>query len=133
LGANDDGTPTFFAGRLDEARLATTTRSIAWVKAEYLTMTNSFVTVGAAQSAPASGGVMTNDSDADSPLVSAALVSGPSNAASFAFNADGTFSYTPVANFNGADSFTYRTSDGLANSSTVTVTLNVTPVNDAPV
>jgi hypothetical protein len=39
--------------------------------------------------------------------------------------------YTPVANHNGTDSFTYRVSDGTANA-TGTRNLTVTPVNDAP-
>ena len=54
-------------------------------------------------------------------------------------NADGSFTYTPEANFNGTDSFTYTVSDdgGTANGgddtgNTVTVTINVAAVNDAP-
>src|SRR5207248_2091537 len=35
--------------------------------------------------------------------------------------------------FNGADSFSYLASDGAADSNTATVSLTVTPVNDAPV
>ncbi|NEU06697.1 hypothetical protein GZH53_00070, partial [Flavihumibacter sp. R14] len=49
------------------------------------------------------------------------------------FNADGSFTYTPNANFNGTDSFTYKVSDGTLESNIATVTLTVTPVNDAPV
>jgi gliding motility-associated-like protein len=41
--------------------------------------------------------------------------------------------YTPKQNFNGTDSFTFRVNDGNANSNTATVTINVSPVNDAPV
>lgn len=48
-------------------------------------------------------------------------------------NADGTFAYTPAADYFGADSFTYRLSDGPLESNLATVTLTVTPVNDAPV
>jgi len=40
--------------------------------------------------------------------------------------------YTPTPNFNGIDSFTYRTSDGLLNSNLATVSITVSPVNDAP-
>lgn len=47
-------------------------------------------------------------------------------------NADGTYSYRPSTNFNGADRFTYTVSDGL-DVVTYVVTINVTPVNDAPV
>ena len=46
---------------------------------------------------------------------------------------DGSFTYTPAANYNGADSFTYTASDGTAVSNVATVTVTVTAVNDAPV
>src|SRR5207253_215586 len=45
----------------------------------------------------------------------------------------GGFTYRPAADFYGADSFTYRANDGLADSNVATVSLTVTPVNDAPV
>ncbi len=42
--------------------------------------------------------------------------------------------YTPTANFNGTDSFTFKVNDGITDSLTVaTVSINVTPVNDAPI
>jgi hypothetical protein len=41
--------------------------------------------------------------------------------------------YTPTANYNGADSFTFRVNDGTTNSNTATVSITVTAVNDAPV
>ena len=78
-------------------------------------------------------GVLSNDFDADSDPLQALLVTGPSNAASFTLNPDGSFSYTPIANFNGTDSFTYRVNDGTVNSNIATVTILVDPVNDAPV
>ncbi len=43
-----------------------------------------------------------------------------------------TCTYTPAANFTGADSFTYTISDGNGGTDTATVTVTVTPVNDAP-
>lgn len=46
-------------------------------------------------------------------------------------NADGSYSYTPNHNFNGADSFTYTVSDGQTTSS-YTITLDIAAVNDAP-
>ena len=48
-------------------------------------------------------------------------------------NADGTFTYTPAANYSGPDSFTYTVTDGDGSASTATVTLTVAPANDAPV
>lgn len=79
-------------------------------------------------------GVLANDTDANSDPLTAVLVSGqPANAQSFTFNADGSFNYTPNANFTGTDSFTYEANDGSADSNVATVTITVNPVNDAPV
>jgi hypothetical protein len=44
-----------------------------------------------------------------------------------------SLTYTPAANFNGADSFTFTVNDGMATSGAATVMITVTPVNDAPV
>ncbi|MEO3761722.1 Ig-like domain-containing protein, partial [Mycobacterium sp. B14F4] len=46
---------------------------------------------------------------------------------------DGAFTYTPNPNFNGTDEFTYIAFDGTDNFITATVTITVTPVNDAPI
>ncbi|MBL8826779.1 MAG: tandem-95 repeat protein, partial [Planctomycetaceae bacterium] len=76
-------------------------------------------------------GVMSNDSDIENNSLTAAVVTGPSHG-SLTLNVDGSFKYTPAANYNGPDSFTYRVNDGTADSNVATVTLNVTAVNDAP-
>jgi hypothetical protein len=47
--------------------------------------------------------------------------------------ANGDFTYAPRENFAGTDSFTYTVFDNQGASSTATVTLDVTPVNDAPI
>jgi Bacterial Ig domain len=44
----------------------------------------------------------------------------------------GVCTYTPDANFNGPDDFTYTISDGNGGSDTATVNVTVTPVNDPP-
>ncbi|MGH9277805.1 MAG: alpha/beta fold hydrolase, partial [Acidimicrobiales bacterium] len=41
--------------------------------------------------------------------------------------------YTPAADFNGSDQFTYRANDGTRDSNVATVTITTKPVNDAPV
>ncbi len=46
--------------------------------------------------------------------------------------AGGAFTYTPAANYNGTDSFTFTANDGTVDSNTATVTITVTAVNDAP-
>jgi uncharacterized protein len=76
-------------------------------------------------------GVLANDADADGDSLTAVLVSGPASG-ELTLNPDGSFSYTPAANFSGADSFTYQASDGAELSEPATVMLSVTAVNDAP-
>jgi VCBS repeat-containing protein len=80
----------------------------------------------------ASVGVLANDTDVDQDPMTALLVSGTSHG-SLALNPDGTFAYTPDANFNGTDSFTYKANDGKADSADAVVSITVRPVNDAPV
>ena len=81
----------------------------------------------------AAPGVLGNDTDVDAgDASSAVLVTGPAHG-TLALNADGSFTYTPAANYCGADSFTYKANDGDADSNVATVTLTVTCVNDAPV
>lgn len=41
--------------------------------------------------------------------------------------------YTPDANFNGSDSFTFKANDGALDSNIATVSITVNPVNDPPV
>ncbi len=77
-------------------------------------------------------GLLSNDTDADGDPLTADLVSDVSYGA-LVLNANGSFTYTPPANFSGAATFTYRAFDGLAYSNGVTVTIAVTPVNDSPV
>ncbi|MCX7891791.1 MAG: Ig-like domain-containing protein [Burkholderiales bacterium] len=76
-------------------------------------------------------GVLGNDTDVDGDALTALLVSGPQHG-SLTLNPDGSFTYAPAANFNGADSFTYRAADGEAQSGVAKVTIAVVPVNDAP-
>jgi VCBS repeat-containing protein len=79
----------------------------------------------------AAPGVLANDNDVDSTTLTAAVVTGP-NHGTLTLNLDGSFAYTPAANFSGSDSFTYRASDGSLSSSSATVTITVSAVNDAP-
>ena len=73
----------------------------------------------------AAPGVLANDSDPSGKPLTAALVAGPANG-TLTLNSNGSFSYTPKAGFSGADSFTYRDSDGTLQSNTATVALTVT-------
>jgi VCBS repeat-containing protein len=79
----------------------------------------------------AASGVLANDSDVDG-VLTASLVSGPSHG-TLTLNADGSFTYTPNANFDGQDSFVYRANSVDGDFADATVTINVGAVNDAPV
>ena len=80
----------------------------------------------------AAAGVLSNDTDIEADPLTASLVADVSNG-TLTLSSDGSFNYTPNANFNGSDSFTYRANDGSGDSNTATVTITVTAVNDAPV
>ena len=70
--------------------------------------------------------------DAEGDALTYAKVGGPSDG-SATVDADGSWSYSPDANFNGSDSFTFRANDGSDNSNTATMSITVNAVNDAPV
>jgi hypothetical protein len=76
-------------------------------------------------------GVLANDNDIDGNTLTAVKVSDPANG-TVVLNDDGSFTYTPNANFNGSDSFTYKANDGTTDSNVATVTITVAPVNDPP-
>ena len=76
-------------------------------------------------------GVLGNDTDVDGDTLSAVLAAGPTHG-TLTLNANGSFVYTPNANYNGSDSFTYKANDGKADSSVATVSITVNAVNDAP-
>ena len=70
------------------------------------------------------------DVDAGTTLTVASVASGAGGMV--VLNGDGTVTFSPNANLNGAASFTYRATDGGLLSNVATVTVNVAPVNDAP-
>jgi VCBS repeat-containing protein len=80
-----------------------------------------------------SGDVSDNDTTTSGGSLSFALAAGPSHG-TLIFNIDGSFVFTPNANYNGSDSFTYTVTDAASNeSATRTVQLAIAPVNDAAV
>jgi VCBS repeat-containing protein len=77
-------------------------------------------------------GLLANDTDDDNDSLTAIKVNDPANG-TLTLNPDGSFIYTPNPNFHGQDQFVYSANDGQADSEPQTVTINVTPVNDAPI
>ncbi len=69
--------------------------------------------------------------DADGDAVTFALGTQPTNGTVVV--AGTTATYTPNANYNGTDSFTYTANDGTVDSAPATVTVTINAVNDAPV
>ncbi|KKW23876.1 MAG: Outer membrane adhesin-like protein [Candidatus Kaiserbacteria bacterium GW2011_GWA2_52_12] len=90
----------------------------------------------------AASGVLENDTDIDTnDVLTVSAVNGNSEKVdtdvvlahgTVHVNADGSFTYTPDADFNGTDSFTYTAFDQTTNSSAGTVTVTIGAVNDAP-
>ena len=77
--------------------------------------------------------LLENDSDVEEDTLSISAVGNASNG-QIEFNQIAkTITYTPNANYNGADSFEYTLSDGQGGTATGTVNVTVTAVNDAPV
>jgi hypothetical protein len=79
---------------------------------------------------PVTIAVLGNDTDVDGALSVSAVTQGTSGSVS---TNGTTVTYTPVANFFGADSFTYTVSDGNGGTATASVIISIASVNDAPI
>jgi hypothetical protein len=62
----------------------------------------------------------------DSTSLTPTICTNPANGTAVVNTTANTITYTPASNFNGADSFSYRVSDGALNSACVNVTIDVT-------
>jgi Ca2+-binding RTX toxin-like protein len=81
-----------------------------------------------------SGNVLGNDTDANKDTLSVTPASfTTAQGGVVVLLANGDFTYTPVANYYGADSFSYTISDGKGGSASATVNLSIASVNDGPV
>ncbi|HEV7378088.1 MAG TPA: Calx-beta domain-containing protein [Pyrinomonadaceae bacterium] len=121
----------------------TTTITVTVNGSNSQTMSDTFVlTVNPINDAPVanSQSVTTNEdtpkaitltgSDVDNGSLSYIIVTGPSHGALSGTAPNVT--YTPAANYNGPDSFTFKINDGSADSNVATVSITVNAVNDAP-
>jgi VCBS repeat-containing protein len=89
-------------------------------------------TLTTTEDTPASGTLSASDADAD-PLTYSIVTNGAKGTATITNPASGAFSYTPNADANGADTFTFKANDGTSDSNVATVTVTITSANDAPV
>src|SRR5206468_1110337 len=147
LGLNSDGSFTYtpaanyngsdsFVYKINDgtadSNLATVSLTITAVNDAPLAKIGSATrTEDTALTVDAASGLLAQATDIDGDPLTAVLVSGPSHG-TLGLNSDGSFSYTPAANYNGSDSFVYEINDGTADSNLATVSLTITAVNDAP-
>jgi hypothetical protein len=75
---------------------------------------------------------MTAGYDPDGDSLTITTLSGPSNGTLSFDHANVVITYTPTADYSGADQFTYQLSDG-TDSVSCTVSLTVTEINDQPI
>ncbi len=76
-------------------------------------------------------GVLANDTDDDGDALMATIVATPRHG-TVILRSDGGFTYMPASNYNGSDSFTYKATDGQADSAPAPVNLTIAAVNDPP-
>lgn len=72
-------------------------------------------------------------SDPDGDVLSFAILAQPLHGSVILDTKSGVFTYSPLGNYNGSDSFTFIVNDGTVDSSPVSVEVGVTAVNDAPI
>lgn len=138
--AQDSGTPPL-------SGTATVTVTVAAVNDDpianpdtYAGTEDTVLTINASSTNIVAGNVLFNDRpgpptaiDEVGQQLSVTGVSATSSQGGAVSFAAGVISYTPAANFNGSDTFTYSISDGAGGTATGTVTVNVAAVNDPPV
>ncbi len=130
-----NGTDTFSYRAFDGAlysNTATVTIAVMHVNHAPVAVDDTATTAEDTTLTVAAPGVLGNDTDVDNDSLTATLSVGPAHGA-VNLSVDGSYTYRPVLNWNGTDTFSYRAFDGALYSNTATVTITVTPVNDAPV
>ena len=130
--ANATGTDGFtFQANDGQATSNTATVSIT-ITATNDPPTAENATITVSENSAANGQLQAQDPDGDS--LTYTVVANPAQGTLASFNTNtGAFTYTPNANATGTDSFTFQVSDGQATSNTATVSITISPVNDAPV
>ena len=88
-------------------------------------------TILTTEDAPVSSSIVATDTNGDT--LSYAVTTGPANGTLVLDAATGAYTYTPHADFNGADSFVVNVADPSGLTTTQTIHVNVGAVNDAPV
>jgi VCBS repeat-containing protein len=112
---------------LSLSEIATVTLTIEPVNDAPVVGEDTFVTIQGSTLEIDAPGVLANDTDVDGDELSAELITQPQHG-NLTLNPDGSFTYTPTPAFSGEDSFTYRASDGAAQSEATLVQITVEPL-----
>ncbi|WP_417348369.1 retention module-containing protein, partial [Ferrimonas sp.] len=127
--ANYHGTDSFTYTVTDAASGESSTQTVTITVGSVDDLTSADDSNSTTEDTAVSGSVAGNDSTTSGGDLSFALATDAANG-SVVMNADGTYTYTPNANYHGTDSFTYTVTDAASGeSSTQTVTITVTPDN----
>lgn len=127
-----DGFSYLVSDGIDVSEVATVTISVNSVNDAPVAANEEYTIAEDSVLDVAATGVLANDTDIDGDSLTATIVAGPQHG-TVTLGADGSFTYTPAANFSGIDGFSYQAGDGTASSDVASVTINVTPLNDPPV
>lgn len=103
---------------------ATTSVSVSVTNNNPVGVAESYTAVAGVTRTVSAGGVLLNDTDADTDSLTATLVSGVSHG-TLSLNANGSFTYLATTGYSGTDSFVYRANDGAGYSANTTVTITV--------
>ena len=76
-------------------------------------------------------GILSNDIDLGD-FIKAEIIDNPLHGI-LVLNSDGSFIYTPNTDYNGTDTFKYRTTDGKLTSNIAMVNIKIDPINDKPI
>jgi hypothetical protein len=115
-----------------ESAPATVTLTVLSVNDRPIALPDTFLVNEDAELNVTAPGILANDVEPEGGALSAKLVSDVASG-DLTLGSAGGFRYTPSADFNGTDSFTYVATDGPTNSDPVSVIILVRAVNDAPV
>ena len=88
--------------------------------------------LSATEDTPAAGTLVGTDPNS-LPLTYSIVTNGTKGSATITNSLTGAYTFAPALNANGADSFTFRVTNGTQTSNTATVTVAIAAVNDAPV
>ena len=122
--------PDSFTYRVNDGRglgnIATVSLNVLFVNLPPTAQNDVYTTTGGQVLTVPPPGILGNDSDPQGLPLAAVLVN-PTLDGSLSFQTNGGFSYTANPGFSGADTFTYRASNGTNSSNLATVTINVAP------